>query len=216
MRSAGWSLLAATLAVAGYGQLSGTSAADAPRPGAVLSDAPVAPAVVGKTLSSGQQLNLEPRGITESSVPAARTPVPAPVVPASDAPAYNLPPLPFGGPAGRSGMHQRLRARRLARIQQMRQSAEQNGDTQGVERAQYLEGMVNELHEQGLFSFAQKVMGAMQNGKLQGAGAGAGSATNAVEMPEADLGSPAPLPDADLGEAAPLPGVIDDAPPESN
>jgi hypothetical protein len=109
-------------------------------------------------------------------------------------------------------LHERLRAKRLARIQQMKQNAQQNGDSQGVERAQYLEGMVNELHDKGLFNFGQKVMSAMQEGKLQGLLGGAGNSTPAsgsAEMPDTDLGTAAPLPDADLGQPAPLP--TDDA-----
>lgn len=223
MRSALKNLLAPTVAVAAFGQLSGLHAADRPRlaedarPGSVLSEAPAAPAFVGKSLVSGEQLQLGRRRIAEAPLPANSAKAPEPVVdPATPAESeeFKSPVVrrQFGGPAGRSAMHERLRARRLSRIQQMRQSADQNGDTQGVERAQYLEGMVNELHNQGLFSFAQKVMGAMQDGKLQGAAAGAGAATGAVEMPEAELGSPAPLPDADLGESAPLPGVGGDAP----
>lgn len=228
MRSAVGSLLAATLAVAGFGPLSGPAAAGQPSPAedtrpSVLSEAPVAPAVVGKSLAPSEQLQLGRRRIADSQeqLPANSVDAPEPVVdqagPAEsegfDAPAVRRP---FGGPAGRSAMHERLRARRLARIQQMRQSADQNGDTQGVERAQYLEGMVNQLHDQGLFSFAQKVMGAMQDGSLRGAAAGAGASTGAVEMPEAELGSPAPLPDADLGESAPLPSDGGDAPPANN
>jgi hypothetical protein len=95
----------------------------------------------------------------------------------------------------------------------MGQTAQQSGDTQGVERAQYLEGMVNELHNKGLFNFGQKVMGAMQEGKLQGllngGASGAAPASGSAEMPDTDLGTAAPLPDAELGQPAPLP--TDDA-----
>jgi hypothetical protein len=116
-------------------------------------------------------------------------------------------PIPFVPPfAGRSGLHDRLRAKRLARVQQMRQSAEQSGDEQGAQRAQYLEGMVNELHNQGLFSFGQKVMSAFQEGKLNGLTGGSEPASaGSVELPDADLGEAAPLPGTDLGEPAPLP-----------
>jgi hypothetical protein len=137
------------------------------------------------------------------------------------------PPVPFVPPfANRSAFHQRLWAKRLARVQQMRQQAEQNGDEQGAQRAQYLEGMVNELHRQGLFNFAQKVVGAMQDGKLNGAAAGllgSGSAADAPAtdlgspgaLPEADLGEPAPLPETDLGTPAPLPTDDSEATPET-
>lgn len=125
----------------------------------------------------------------------------------------------FSGP---NAFHERLRAKRIARLEQMRRNAEANGDKQGAQRAEFLEGAVNQMHNQGLFNFAQKVMGAFQSGELSldklksgGAQAASSASGSSVEMPDADLGEAAPLsagsaPEVDLGEAAPLP--TDDAP----
>jgi hypothetical protein len=116
---------------------------------------------------------------------------------------------PFSGP---NAIHERLRAKRLARVQQMRRDAEVRGDAQGAQRAQYLEGMVNQLHKKGLFVFGQEVMSAIQQGQLNGSsilGGGSSSSPSgsSTELPEADLGTPGALPEADLG----APGALPDA-----
>ncbi|MBL8848938.1 MAG: hypothetical protein JNG89_04610 [Planctomycetaceae bacterium] len=141
----------------------------------------------------------------EPDVPATPGATPAPAVVTS-------PPIPFAPQfSGPSAIHNRLRARRLARVQQMRRDAEAAGDAQGAQRAQYLEGMVNQLHEKGLFTFGQEVMGAIQQGKMNGTsifGGGSASApasASSVELPEADLGAPAALPGTELGEPGALP-----------
>lgn len=163
----------------------------------------------------------------EPDAPAAEPQVQlAPQSVPQPAPAVIAPPVPFVPPfvsPGRAAIHERLRARRLARVQQMRRNAEATGDQQGIQRAEMLEGAVNELHNQGLFNFAQKVMGAFQSGQLsldQLKGGGQASASgSSVEMPEADLGEAAPLtsdplPESDLGAPAPL--SPDDAPSDSD
>jgi hypothetical protein len=121
-------------------------------------------------------------------------------------------PPPFSGP---NAFHERLRAKRLARLEQMRRSAEAAGDKQGVQRAEFLEGAVNQLHDQGLFNFGMKVMGAFQSGQLSidklknGGRSPSSSGGSSVEMPDADLGEAAPLKsdalaEPELGESAPL------------
>lgn len=186
---------------------------------------PVAPSIVGLGLGASADESQPVRSRQRSAVPniadtSERTPPPAtpPVPMEPDAPRaptpvpdpaiVNRPPLPPRAPlappfANRSAFHSRLWARRLSRVQQMRQDAEQSGDSAGAQRAEYLEGMVNELHRKGLFNFAQKVIGAMQERKLNDSAADQPSGV--TELPEADLGEPAPLPDTDLGSPAPLP-----------
>ena len=205
-------------------------AADRPTPATSL-QAP--PAASSDSVATGNQLQLGRRRIGQAYVagssnqasPADAPPAPVdPDAPTTEAPAnpqvvtprngapqnFALPQIPFIAPPGASAIHERLRAKRLARVQQMKQQAQQNGDTQGVERAQYLEGMVNELHNKGLFNFGQKVMSAMQEGKLKLPGSGEAAASgSSVELPETDLGASAPLPETDLGAPAAIP--TDDA-----
>lgn len=120
------------------------------------------------------------------------------------------PPAPEGAgalpapPVGRPySFRDRLMAKRLARIAQMKQTAAESGDAERMQQAEYLEGMVLELHEQGLFNFAQKFLATMQE---QRAGESNSDAPPA-EIPETDLGAPSALPEAELGEPEPLPGT---------
>jgi hypothetical protein len=133
-------------------------------------------------------------------------PIPQRVVPSSQ------PPAPVA--RGPYSFRDRLLARRLARVAQMKQDAAASGDEQRMQQAQYLEGMVTELHEQGLFNFAQKFLSTMQEQRSSESSADAPPA----EIPEADLGEAAPLPGTELGEPAPLPGTgiepIPDSPPD--
>ena len=218
MQSARQVWLAAAAALGLFGICDG---ADRPTPAANVQ---AAPAASSAPVASGNQLQLGRRRIGQAYAAGSTNPAPvgeAPPVPVdSDAPTTDaappvaapsqvvMPRIPFMAPPGASAIHERLRAKRLARVQQMKQQAQQNGDTQGVERAQYLEGMVNELHNKGLFNFGQKVMSAMQEGKLQGLTGGASGSTPAsgsAEMPDTDLGTASPLPDVELGESAPVP-----------
>lgn len=220
--------LAVILAGFGGGLEYGAIAADK---SPVIPVDPAVPALVGRSVGAETQVrsrhgrphsdrNVRPAAAESATSPTPRAsttdapPTPmepdAAVAPApSPAPAVvSAPPLPIPFVptfAGRSRMHERLRAKRLARVQQMRQSAERSGDEQGAQRAQYLEGMVNELHNQGLFNFGQKVMSALQEGKLNGLSGSEPASASAVELPDTDLGEAAPLPDTDLGEPAPLP-----------
>lgn len=135
-------------------------------------------------------------GIVEVPPPAPADDVVEPAAPAAPnvatAPAAPVVAAPFS-------MRDRLLARRLGRIQQLKQSAAESGDPTRVQQAQYLEGMVLELHEQGLFNFAQKFMSTLQQPETP-----AGDAPP-VELPEADLGAPAALPEIDLGDPEPPP-----------
>lgn len=238
MQSAGRLYVAAAAALGLFGILGEMAetagAADRPTPAASLR---VTPAASSDSVASGNQLQLGRRRIGQayvagstSQAPATDAP-PAPVdpdAPATETPAspqivesgngappnVASPQIPFVAPRGASAIHERLRAKRMARVQQMKQQAQQNGDTQGVERAQYLEGMVNELHNKGLFNFGQKVMSAMQEGKLKLPGSGEPAASgSSIELPETDLGESAPLPETDLGAPAALP--TDGAAPEA-
>lgn len=135
-------------------------------------------------------------GIVEVPPPAPADDLVEPAAPA----APNVATAP-GAPvvAAPFSMRDRLLAKRLGRVQQLRQAAAESGDPTRMQQAQYLEGMVLELHEQGLFNFAQKFMSTLQQSETP-----AGDAPP-VELPEADLGAPAALPEIDLGEPEPPP-----------
>lgn len=218
-----WPALAAGALVATADSILPADDSPRPRSSAELLTDPVAPSILGLRLRSasigGQPAvsqhsadeaegrnapaTAPPPAPMEPDRPVAQSPAPIPAQSFAPGPPV-LPRAPFRPPFGRrSGFHSRLWAKRLYRVQQMRQSAEQSGDSEGVQRAEYLEGMVNELHRKGLFNFAQKVVGAMQSGQLNGV-AGE-SPSGATDLPETDLGEAAPLPDVDLGAPAPVP-----------
>jgi hypothetical protein len=144
--------------------------------------------------------------LTEPQPVPQRRATPAPQPSVTDAP-----PAPVAG--GPYSFRDRLLARRLGRVAQMKQEAAESGDEQRMQQAEYLEGMVIELHKQGLFNFAQKFLSTLQEQRSNESAADAPPA----EIPEADLGEAAPLPGTELGEPAPLPDAnaepLPDAPP---
>ncbi|REJ93118.1 MAG: hypothetical protein DWQ34_11660 [Planctomycetota bacterium] len=97
-------------------------------------------------------------------------------------------------PAAPLSYRDRLLARRLALIDRMRASA---ADPAQQQQLDYLEGMVFELHDQGLMTFAQRFIGSLQEGD-----SAAASEIPPVDVPELDLGESSPLP-LDDGEAPP-------------
>jgi hypothetical protein len=158
-----------------------------------------------------QASGVEDEGVVEIPPPAPAEDLAEPQpIPQRVTPVPGRPVTPIA--SGPYSFRDRLLARRLARVQQMKADAAASGDAERMQQAEYLEGMVTELHKQGLFNFAQKFLSTMQQSEEP--------ASNAppAEIPEADLGEAAPLPGTELGEPAPLPGTdaepIPDAPPE--
>lgn len=133
----------------------------------------------------------ESPGIVEVPPPAPRDDVADPAV--SPPPgAVPAPVSPIG--AAPFSFRDRLLAKRLGRVAQLKQTAAESGDPARMQQAEYLEGMVLELHEQGLFNFAQKFLSTLQQPEAPA------EAAPDAEIPEADLGEPAALPEIDLGE----------------
>jgi hypothetical protein len=135
-------------------------------------------------------------GVIPPPAPSADTSEPAPAAPPAIVPAPRGTIVP--GPRGRgpSSFRDRLLNKRLSRVASLKQAAAESNDPERMQQAEYLEGMILQMHEQGLISFGQKFLSAMQK----------------PETPTADA-PPAEIPEAELGEAAPFPGT-ELAPPE--
>lgn len=178
---------------------------------------PVAPRMLGRHLDRAaheraarrHRAHHRPRSVPNTDVPPAQNAaepaepsveVPPPAPSERDASSAAPAVLPAPLVAQPLSFRDRLLARRLSRIQQFKQSAAESGDAQALQRAEYLEGMVLQLHQQGLINFAQKMITAIQEGNAGGS---------------SPAGPPAEIPEADLGEAAPLPLDGEAAPSES-
>ena len=151
-----------------------------------------APALAPVTPASREEPTPTPAAPDDDDVLVPPLPLPkdaegsvAPV-PLTDPPAEPVDPVVGAAPPVPMSFRDRLLARRLALIDRMRASSADPAQQQQID---YLEGMVLQLHEQGLMTFAQKFIGSLQQGD-----ADAASDVPAVDVGELDLGEAAPLP----------------------